>query len=103
MLYTITTTTGSRAFVTLDDAAREYAREALIRAGGADAATAEQCDDIFAHDGSGQGTIGPLPDDTMIEVKQVGLTTLRTLANYPPFEPDNIDRIVAAYNEVHNA
>lgn len=55
-----------RAVATLDEA-RAYVRPALDGVPYSRELHA-QCDAVFAHDGRCEGTIGPLPDGTMIEV-----------------------------------
>lgn len=73
-----------RAVATLGEA-REIVRAALL-AFDADeypdlSAVHRSADDVFAHDGAGHGTVGPLPDGTVITVEPVGWPWLASEAD----------------------
>jgi hypothetical protein len=65
------------------------------------AARADQADDIFAHDGAGHGTIGPLADGTTVTVEQVDAFDLGARAGLIPADHAQmwpIDRLCDRFN-----
>lgn len=92
MPYIVTTKASRRAVATLDEA-RAVIRDHVVNAGVAHGTTA----DPITNSG---GTVGPLPDGTVIEVRPVAVDELAGAVfdrdDYAPyFESDIID----AYNE----